>query len=510
MKTLRLILGDQLNYNHSWFKNKSDSVVYVMMEIRQETDYVKHHIQKIVGFFAAMREFANHLENKGHKLVYLKINDPDNQQTISDNIKTLISKHNIDTFEYQMPDEYRLDKILSNIVCSLDVNSRSVDTEHFYTTRYEVRDFFHGKKSYVLESFYRYMRKKHDILMEGENPVGGKWNFDAKNRKKWTSKENPPPPKIFKNDCSGIYEEIKKAEIDYFGRIEPDKYIYPINKEQTESLLNHFCVDLLPNFGTYQDAMLNDSWSLFHSRLSFAMNIKLISPKEVIERAIEEWERRSSSIAMNQIEGFVRQILGWREYMRGVYWAYMPDYENLNFFDHERKLPEYFWTGETKMNCVSKAVNNSLDNAYAHHIQRLMVTGAFSLMAGINPDEVDAWYLGVYADAIQWVEITNTRGMSQFADGGIVGTKPYLGTANYINKMSDYCSTCTYDKTKKYGDNACPLNSLYWNFYHVNRDKLSKNPRVGFVYPTLNKMDKDELQKILDQADYYLKNIEEL
>jgi len=262
------------------------------------------------------------------------------------------------------------------------------------------------------------------------------------------------------------------------------------------------------NFGSYQDALSPEHDWLFHSRLSFVLNVKLISPIEVITRAIQEWESRKSEISFPQIEGFVRQILGWREYVRGIYWAKMPEYEKLNFFNHKRELPSFYWTGETKMRCVGHAVKQSLELAYAHHIQRLMVTGNFALLAGIDPDEVDRWYLGIYIDALQWVEITNTRGMSQFADGGVLATKPYVSSANYIDKMSSYCSGCFYDKKKRTGDGACPFNSLYWDFFARNEKVLRKNPRIGITYKNLDRM--SDLKEVREQAQKYLERIEEL
>jgi deoxyribodipyrimidine photolyase-related protein len=263
-------------------------------------------------------------------------------------------------------------------------------------------------------------------------------------------------------------------------------------------------------FGSYQDAMTPNEWSLYHSRISFSMNIKMISPQEVINKAVKEWQKRPDEIQFNQLEGFVRQIIGWREYMRGIYWLKMPEYASLNYFNNQEKLPEWFWTGETKMNCVKDAINQSLDYGYAHHIQRLMITGNFALLAGVNPDEIDAWYLGIYIDAIEWVQITNTRGMSQFADGGIVGTKPYVSSASYIDKMSHYCGSCFYKKAIKTGEKACPFNSLYWNFYDKNEDKLGKNPRIGMMYNVWRKMQPEAKVAMLEQADYYLKNINKL
>ncbi|GAW90197.1 cryptochrome/photolyase family protein [Flavobacterium psychrophilum] len=304
--------------------------------------------------------------------------------------------------------------------------------------------------------------------------------------------------------------EIHKTNIKTIGNIDAKNFVWPTTRTQSLKLLDFFVTECLTLFGSYQDAMTPNQWSLYHSRISFSMNVKLISPLEVINRAIQEWESRPDQIAYNQLEGFVRQIIGWREYMRGIYWNKMPQYATMNYFENQNKLPQWFWTGKTKMNCLKDTINQSLNFAYAHHIQRLMITGNFALLAGVNPDEVDAWYLGIYIDAIQWVEITNTRGMSQFADGGIVGTKPYVSAASYIDKMSHYCGSCFYKKSIKTGDKACPFNSLYWNFYDKNQDKLSKNPRIGMMYNMWQKMKPDDKVALLQQADYYLKNINKL
>jgi deoxyribodipyrimidine photolyase-related protein len=256
--------------------------------------------------------------------------------------------------------------------------------------------------------------------------------------------------------------------------------------------------------------MTVNQWSVYHSRISFSLNVKLLHPLEVIQVAINAWEKNPNEIAFHQLEGFVRQILGWREYMRGVYWAQMPEYGNVNYFDHQNELPQMYWTGKTKMNCMKHAIGQSLNYAYAHHIQRLMVTGNFALLAGVHPNEVDKWYLGIYIDAIEWVEITNTRGMSQFADGGLLATKPYVSSAAYIDKMSDYCKGCYYDKKKKTGDRACPFNSLYWNFFDKHRHLLQKNPRIGMMYSVWDKMDPKTRSEILQQAQLYLNQIHEI
>ena len=509
-KTLRLILGDQLNINHSWLKTVDANVVYVLMEVRSETDYVRHHVQKVIAFFSAMQKFSQELIEAGHQVIYIRLNDPNNRHSFAENCKQLIQQHAFVNFQYQLPDEYRLDQHLKELVKTLEIQTEVFDTEHFFTTRGELADFFEGKKTYLMESFYRHMRKKHQILMNGAEPLSGVWNYDAANRKKLPAKHKATPPLLFKNKVSHVLAELRKTDAETIGDIDPDNFIWPINREQSLMLLDYFVRHCLQLFGTYQDAMSPGEWSLYHSRLSFSLNCKLISPKEVIDNAITEWKKRPNEIEFNQLEGFVRQIIGWREYMRGIYWAKMTAYASLNFFEHKLQLPDWYWTGDTKMNCLRHAIKQSIDYAYAHHIQRLMITGNFALLAGIHPDETDAWYLGIYIDAIEWVELPNTRGMSQFADGGVVGTKPYVSSAAYIDKMSHYCSGCYYDKTKKTGEKACPFNSLYWNFYDQHQTKLAKNPRISMMYNVWHKMNPELKADILKQAHYYLNHMNEL
>jgi len=509
-KTLRLILGDQLDELHSWFRTPDKNVTYVMMEIRQETDYVKHHIQKVAAFFAAMRAFSVRLSDLGHRVIYLRLNDRQNLQTIPANLHHLQTTQKYDRLEYLLPDEYRLDEQLKNLAKKLPLDVSAIDTEHFMTERQELKDFFAGQKRYLMESFYRSMRKRYDILMEKDKPCGGQWNYDRKNRQAYDGQVAIPKPLLFKNQVSDICQTMQKMQVQTFGEIEPAELIWPITRAQSLKLLNAFVKSGLPTFGTYQDAMTAESWYLFHSRLSFALNTKMLRPLEVIQAVLKAWEQKKSGIEIQQIEGFVRQILGWREYMRGIYWAMMPDMAAMNFFNHDRALPDYYWTGETRMNCMRLAIGQSLQHAYAHHIQRLMITGNFALLAGVHPAEVDEWYLGIYIDAIQWVELPNTRAMSQFADGGQVATKPYVSSAKYIRSMSDYCETCDYDWKKRHGDMACPFNSLFWDFYSRHRRRLGKNARVAMMYRTWDRMATDEKKRILDQAKVYLKDLNQL
>lgn len=507
-KTLRLILGDQLNLNHSWFQNPDNSVSYLMLEMRQETDYVAHHIQKMVAFFLAMRDFSSQLESKGHQVMYQRLDDVQNQGGLDAMIPKLIQTHSFERFEYLLPDEYRLDIQLKDICQNLKIASSAVDTEHFLTSREYLSGFFSGKKTFLMESFYREMRKKFGVLMNGKEPIQGQWNFDHDNRATLKDKKLLKKPLTHPKDVGPIVEMIRNAGVKTIGDIDANAFPWPTSRAESLEVLDYFCENLLVHFGQYQDAMTTWDPFVFHSRLSFSLNSKMLSPLEVVSKVEAYWQSHQAEISISQVEGFIRQILGWREYMRGIYWAKMPEFAELNFFGHERPLPSWFWTGKTKMTCLSQSISQSLEYAYAHHIQRLMVTGNFALLAGIDPSALDEWYLGIYIDAIEWVEITNTRGMSQFADGGIVGTKPYVSSANYIQKMSNYCGQCAYDYKKKTGHGACPFNSLYWNFYEVNRSKLEKNPRIGMAYRTLDKL--ANKQELLSQAAHYLEDIENL
>lgn len=507
MKTLRLVLGDQLNYQHSWYDDTSEEVIYFMAEMRQETNYVRHHIQKVVAFFKSMRSFATWLKQKQHEVVYYQLDDERNQQDLVKNLKELIAEHHIEKFEYQLPDEYRLDEQLKTFCTDLKIETEAFDTEHFLTSRTDFANFFEGKKQMVMEYFYRNMRKRYNIMMLNEkNPEGGKWNFDQSNRKKWKGSPEIPVEKQVENSVEDMYTMIQVSGVETIGNIDVDNFHWPTNRAACLDVLNYFCEKLLVHFGDYQDAMHTEEHFLFHSRLSFAMNSKMLHPKEVIETVISYWRNHKNEIDISQVEGFVRQILGWREYMRGMYWKEMPNYRTLNKLDNTNSLPDFFWTGKTKMNCLKHAISQSLDHAYAHHIQRLMVTGNFALLTQTHPDAVDAWYLGIYIDAIEWVEITNTRGMSQFADGGLVATKPYVSSGSYINKMSNYCKDCVYKVSKKETEDACPFNALYWNFLDEKREYFKGNQRMSMMLNLLNKMDKEKLVALKTRAHAVIAN----
>jgi deoxyribodipyrimidine photolyase-related protein len=509
--TLRLILGDQLNIHHSWFASGPDQQVsYVLMEIRQETDYVLHHIQKMAAFFLAMRAFAKCLRQLGHNVHYIHLDDQTNTQSLADNITKLMTENGYDRFEYQHPDEYRLNHQLQNLVVSVQFPCRAVDSEHFLTSRDELASLMQGKKAYRMEHFYRHMRHKWDILMHKGRPVQGVWNLDKENRQALAEDVYIPDPLVFDNPGLEVLDVLARCRIPSLGSTQGSTIPWPVTREQALEQIEFFVHSLLPWFGTYQDAMTRRSSSLFHSRLSFALNTKLIHPLEVIRSVIAKWEAEPGAVTLNQVEGFVRQILGWREFMRGMYWAYMPRLAEENALGHQGALPAWYWTAETDMACLRACIQQSLQSAYAHHIQRLMVTGNFALLAGVDPDAVDAWYLGIYVDAIQWVELPNTRGMSQFADGGRIASKPYVSSARYIHSMSDYCMQCSYDRKTRSTDRSCPFNSLYWHFFHRHRERLQNVPRIGLTYRTLDSMDPRTKKDILDRGERVLVQVNEL
>ncbi|MBN3034914.1 MAG: cryptochrome/photolyase family protein [Bacteroidales bacterium] len=509
MPTLRLILGDQLDINHPWFRVADEDHLYVMMEVLPEATYVTHHIQKLLAFFHAMRTFAHSLARSGHRIIYLHLDAPDNLQDFGDNLMMLIRKYNITRLEYMMPDEYRLDEKLSKISGNLSVEVNVYDTNHFLTDRYEVQRFFEGKKTFVMEQFYRYMRRKHGILTEDGKPVTGVWNYDRENRSALKPGIPVPQPLLFSHDVSSLETMIRRMNITTFGQADSRRLIWPADRTEALQLLGFFLDHLLPRFGEFQDAMSVRSWSLFHSRLSFSLNTKMIHPGELVSKVVDHW-RNHPEIPFSSVEGFIRQVIGWREFMRGIYWHAMPGYERMNFFGHDRPLPGFYWNGKTRMSCMRHTIEQSLQYAYAHHIQRLMVTGNFALIAGIHPDEVDRWYLGVYIDAVQWVEITNTRGMSQYADGGMIATKPYASSGKYIHRMSDYCSGCHYDVSARDGEFSCPFNSLYWHFLDRHRERTGTHPRMGMMYRTWDSMEGTERRRILRRAEHCLEHLEEL
>ncbi len=511
--TVRLILGDQLNHQHSWFEQVDGSTLYCFFEARSETDYARHHIQKVVAIFLGMRHFAQHLEERGHRVLYLRLDDEANAGSIPANLLQVVQLAGANRVEYQLPDEYRLDQALEQLGQQIPAGVRlaHTDTEHFLTSRYELKEFFADKRRYTMEYFYRDMRKRLDILMEADGePEGGAWNYDQENRKKLPKGVRVPDPIAFDHAIDEVVQLLARCGVVTMGRIDAQAWEWPVTRAEALRALEDFVRMRLRLFGTYQDAMTTRDPYLFHARISFALNSKLISPAEVVEAVTRYYRAHPDQVEINQIEGFVRQVIGWREYMRGIYWAHMPGFAEMNVLEHIGELPAWYWDANTKLNCLKHALGQSLDKAYAHHIQRLMIIGNFALLMGVHPDEVDAWYLGVYIDAFEWVEITNVRGMSQFADGGIVATKPYMSSANYIHKMSDYCVGCYYDRKLRHGPRACPYNSLYWAFVERHRKRLARNGRIAQMVRLWDRMEAAEQEATLAQAAYYMEHRHEL
>ncbi|HZG20577.1 MAG TPA: cryptochrome/photolyase family protein [Herbaspirillum sp.] len=507
--TLRLILGDQLNTQHSWFDVVDPDVVYLLMEVRSETDYVLHHAQKILAIFAAMRAFAGHLRAAGHRVRYLRLDDPSNRQSLVDNLTALARHYRARQVQWQMPDEWRVDQALQQWAAGQALPTTVVDSEHFLTARHELPRLFAGRKQWLMEHFYRQMRRRFELLLERDGqPEGGQWNFDHDNRKRWPG--TPPEPVDWRatHDHSALWQMLQAQGVASFGDPQAAQLRWPLDRAEALQHLEHFIVQALPHFGDYEDAMSSRAQRLFHSLLSFALNLKMLHPLEVVRRAEQAYREGDAPLAA--VEGFIRQIIGWREYVRGIYWSQMPGYDERNALAHRLPLPAWFWTGQTRMRCLQQAIGQSLQSAHAHHIQRLMVIGNFALLAGLDPKELHRWYLGIYIDAFEWVELPNTLGMSQWADGGIIATKPYVSSAAYIGRMSDYCQGCAYKPKDRTGSDACPFNALYWDFFLRQRATFGQNPRMGMVYQQLKKMDGADLARLQERAATLRANLDTL
>ncbi len=508
MTCLRLLLGDQLNAGHAWFGERRDDVVYVLMEVRSETDYVRHHAQKVLGIFAAMRRFAEALVQGGHRVEYLRIGEPRNRHSFAANLDWLIPELQATRLERMEADEWRVEQALIDAFAASGLPGRVVSAGHFLLERDEAAARF-ARKVPRMEFFYRDLRRRHRILLDADGgPLGGRWNYDAENRAKWPG--DPPAPSWpwQQHDLRALWDEITAAGVQTLGEPSAQSFGWPLTRREARAWLADFIAQRLAHFGRYQDAISGRSATLFHAGLSFALNLKLLHPREVIDAALAAYESGRADLAAT--EGFVRQILGWREFIRGIYWARMPGYAALNALQAKRALPAWFWSADTRMACLRAAIGQSLTLGYAHHIQRLMLTGNFALLAGCDPDEVDRWYLGIYVDAFEWVELPNTRGMSQFADGGIVGSKPYSGSAAYIQRQSDHCQGCHYRHTLRHGERACPFNSLYWHFHARHQPTLGRNPRLGMTYRSWERMSVAERAATLAQAEHYLARIDQL
>jgi deoxyribodipyrimidine photolyase-related protein len=506
MTNLRIILCDQLTHDISSLSdiNKDEDIV-LMVELHSEFTYVKHHKKKIAFLLSAMRHFSAELSNANVNVCYVKLEDQNNKNLLKDHVKEIIEKHSVKTVIITHPSEYRILQEIKQWKSILSIPVQIREDNRFLCTPGEFSKWAGDKKQLRMEFFYREIRKKHDILMNGNKPEGGKWNFDNENQKSPAKNLNIPEKYEAKPDqiTIEVIQLVNKHFGDHFGDLEP--FFFAVTRDDAKVALKHFIEGRLKKFGDYQDAMIeNEPW-MFHSHLSFYLNCGLLTAMECIRAA--EHAYHSKSLPINAVEGFIRQIIGWREYVRGIYWHKMPDYKNENFFGADRKLPDFFWHANSKMNCINQCVKETKRHAYAHHIQRLMVLGNFALLAGINPDQVNEWYLIVYADAYEWVELPNVTGMVLFADGGYLASKPYAASGAYINKMSNYCNNCSFNVNSKNGQEACPFNYLYWNFIVQNREKLEKNPRISMMYRVYDKMSEKKRRDIESDSKNFLSRI---
>lgn len=504
---LILILGDQLSHCISSLKNADPAQDVIMLaEVAVETTYVPHHKKKIAFIFSAMRHFAAELEVAGYTVRYVKLDDEGNTGSLSDELTRAVDVLHPEAVFITQPGEWRVKTALENWGAHAPVPLTMLTDDRFIATIEEFARWAEGRKSLRMEYFYREMRRKTGLLMDGDQPEGGKWNYDSENRRPARGDLFMPSPLgVAPDDIThAVLRLVDKEFSDNFGDLEP--FWFAVTASQAEQALDHFIKTALKGFGAYQDAMLVGEKFLYHSVISLYLNIGLLDPLDICRRA--ERAYRTGDAPLNSVEGFIRQIIGWREYVRGIYWLKMPEYETSNFFNADRDLPSFYWTGKTELTCLREAINQTKEEAYAHHIQRLMITGNFALLAGIEPQQVHEWYLAVYADAFEWVELPNTIGMSQFADGGLLGSKPYVSGGNYISKMSDYCENCRFDVKKKTGDGACPFNSLYWHFLDRHKEKLGNNGRLGNVYRTWNRMTDEKKAEYLATADTFLKTLD--
>lgn len=503
VKRLILVLGDQLSMDVAALRDADkDADVVVMVEVAEEGSYVAHHPKKIALILAAMRKFAARLRDEGWEVAYSELDDTGNTQSIPGELIRRADQFETSQVIATRPGEFRLIEAIED--CPLDVTL--LEDDRFIASHSEFEAWAEGRKALRMEYFYRDMRRKTGLLMDGEKPAGDKWNYDHDNRKAAPEDVVFSGPMQFAPDdvVNDVLDLVERCFGNHFGDLRP--FWFATDQGQARQALAHFVRYGLARFGDYQDAMLADNQFLYHALVSPYLNIGLLDPLEVC-RAVED-AYRAGDVPINAAEGFIRQVIGWREYVRGIYFHEGPDYAARNGLNHQRTLPDFYWGSETKMRCVSKAVEQTQTEAYAHHIQRLMVTGNFALLAGINPSEVSEWYLAVYADAFEWVEAPNVVGMSQFADGGVIASKPYVSSGAYINRMSDYCKGCHYKVAAKTGEGACPFNLLYWHFLDRHRDRFSNNARMGNMYRTWDRMDEAKRETVLDEAEGFLERLD--
>ena len=508
MKKLFLILGDQLDHDSVALKGIDVEVDQVLMvESAQEAQHVWSHKARIALFLSAMRHFATHLKDLGLPLTYIE----HSPRSIVEELRHKIISEKFTHLICVEPGEWRLKKDIEALATELKIVLEMPQDTHFYCTHQEFKEWVANKKELRLEYFYRLMRKKHHVLIDQDgNPEGGQWNFDRDNRKPFP-KKGPgliPSPELFEPDdiTKVVLAEVEERYPDHPGSLA--HFQWPVTRAQALQALQGFVEHRLATFGIYEDAMWTDTPFGWHSLLSSALNLKLLNPREVVNAVILAWKKEGLELAT--VEGFIRQILGWREFVRGMYYLDMPQMAVDNFYDHQNGLPAWYWTGKTKMKCMQEAIGQTLQYGYAHHIQRLMVTGNFALLAEVLPKAVCDWYLAVYIDAIEWVELPNTAGMALFASGGRFTSKPYIASGAYIKRMSNYCGSCQYKFDIRFGEGACPVTNLYWNFLIKHRTQFEASPRTRLMTANLARISDADQQAIQIHAKGLLGNLDSL
>jgi deoxyribodipyrimidine photolyase-related protein len=504
--TLRIVLGDQCSHALSALRGLDparDTVL--MMEVAAECTYVPHHPQKIALVLSAMRHFAQELQARGVRLRYVALDDPANSGSFRGEVLRAVAALRPERIICTHPGEWRVLQDMQGWEAAAGVPVEIREDDRFLCSLPRFRRWAAGRRDYRMEFFYREMRRETGLLMQGGEPAGGAWNFDAENRKPLPRGMTPPAPPRFPPD--DITRQVLALVADrfggHFGTLAG--FAWPVTAAEARQALAAFIRDRLPRFGDYQDAMAAEEPVLFHSLLSTSLNLGLLLPREACAAAEAAW--REGRAPLNAVEGFIRQILGWREYVRGIYWLLMPSYREMNALGATRPLPAFYWGAPTSMACVRAVVAQTREMAYAHHIQRLMVTGNFALLAGIAPEEINAWYLAVYADAFEWVELPNTHGMAIHADGGRMASKPYAASGAYINRMSDYCRHCAHDVRDATGERACPFNFLYWDFIARHADRFAHNPRMAMPLRSLARMDPGKLAAMRAKAQAFLADL---
>lgn len=503
-RRLGVLLGDQLSFDLSLFDALDPAQdALLLAEVMDEATYVAHHPQKIVLIFSAMRHFAQALEERGWRVIYVRLDDADNSGSLPGELLRWAERLGVEQVHLTECGEWRLQEALNQCGRPLVWH----EDRRFFCSRQRFAAWASGRRQLRMENFYRDMRKRTGLLMEFDgSPVGGTWNLDQDNRKVLPKGLRGPFAASFTADdiTREVLQLVEQRFAGHYGSLKG--FDYPVTHAEAQALWQHFLDFGLAAFGDYQDAMAQGEPYLFHARISAALNIGLLDVRQLC--ADVEQSYREGRAPLNAAEGFIRQLIGWREYVRGIYWLRMPEYAELNAFGNSRALPEFYWNGETSMRCMAQAIGQSLELGYAHHIQRLMVTGNFALLAGIAPKAICEWYLAIYLDAFDWVELPNTLGMVMHADGGYLGSKPYCASGRYIQRMSDYCGDCAYRVDQAVGERACPFNALYWHFLRRHRDRLGSNPRLAMVYRNLDRMDEERREALWQRGEDLLARLD--